>query len=71
MRSYLLKRLFDIVFSLLILVIFSPILVVAILLVWLQDFKNPFFLAKRVSRGGGEFTMIKVRSMVVVLNKRN
>lgn len=65
MRSYLLKRLFDIVFSLLILVIFSPILVVAILLVWLQDFKNPFFLAKRVSRGGGEFTMIKVRSMVV------
>ncbi len=65
MRGYLLKRLFDIVFSLIILIVFSPILLVAILAVWLQDFKNPFYFAKRVARGGGDFTMIKVRSMVV------
>lgn len=43
----------------------SPILVPVIILVWLQDFKNPFYIAKRVGRNFDEFNMIKLRSMVI------
>ncbi len=63
--DYILKRLFDVVFSAVVLIFFGPFLFGSILAVWLQDFKNPFYMAKRVARGGGDFTMIKVRSMVV------
>ena len=37
----------------------------AMLAVWLQDFHSPFYRAPRVARGGGDFTMMKIRSMVV------
>ena len=43
----------------------SPILLISVLLVWLQDRHSPLYLARRVARGGGFFTMIKVRSMRV------
>lgn len=56
---------FDIVVSAAVLVIASPLLLGAMLAVWLQDFRSPFYLAPRVARGGGHFTMIKIRSMVV------
>lgn len=65
MNRYLLKRPFDFLFSALVLIAFSPLLLGSMLAVWLQDFKNPFYMAKRVARGGGDFTMMKVRSMVV------
>ena len=60
---YILKRPFDIVFSLMVLIVSSPILLTAIIAVWLQDFKTPFYLATRVARHNRNFTMIKVRSM--------
>ena len=59
------KRLFDIVLSLAVLIVFSPLLITAALCVWVQDFRSPLYLAPRVARGGGSFTMIKLRSMVV------
>jgi len=59
------KRLLDIFVSLLGLIIISPLLVPVMLLVWLQDFHSPFYIAPRVSRGGGIFKMIKLRSMKV------
>ena len=59
------KRLFDIVFSLAVLIVFSPLLITAAFCVWVQDFRSPLYLAPRVARGGGSFTMIKLRSMVV------
>ena len=58
------KRLFDIVLSLAVLIVFSPLLITAALCVWVQDFRSPLYLAPRVARGGGSFTMIKLRSMV-------
>jgi lipopolysaccharide/colanic/teichoic acid biosynthesis glycosyltransferase len=63
--SYPLKRLFDLIIAITALTIASPILLVSTLLVWSQDGHSPFYLARRVARGGGTFTMIKIRSMVV------
>jgi lipopolysaccharide/colanic/teichoic acid biosynthesis glycosyltransferase len=63
--GYALKRMFDVPFSAVILLLTGPILLSALLAVWLQDFKDPFYRAKRVARGGGDFTMLKIRSMVV------
>ena len=59
------KRLFDFTASLLGLVILSPLLLVASLLVWLQDRHSPFYIPIRVGRGGRPYRMIKLRSMVV------
>lgn len=61
----MLKRAFDIVFALVVLVVTGPLLLVILFLVWLQDRGDPLYRAKRVARGGGDFTMLKVRSMVV------
>ena len=59
------KRLFDSAISLTGLLIATPVLIPVIFLVWLQDFKNPFYIPKRVGKNGKEFYMIKLRSMVV------
>jgi lipopolysaccharide/colanic/teichoic acid biosynthesis glycosyltransferase len=59
------KRLFDIVGSALGLLVASPVLVLSMALVWLQDRHSPFHVAKRVGRDGVEFRMVKLRSMVV------
>ena len=64
-RSYPFKRAFDLVFSLVIIAASSPLLLGSLLAVWLQDRHSPFYKAPRVARGGGDFTMMKVRSMVV------
>lgn len=64
-QTYPLKRAFDFLFSALVLVATSPLLLGSMLAVWLQDFHSPFYKAPRVARGGGDFTMMKVRSMVV------
>ena len=45
------------------LLFFIPGLLV-LLLIWLQDFKNPFYIAARTSKGAGSFKMVKFRSMV-------
>lgn len=58
------KRVFDIVFSSILLVLFSIPLLFMSFLIWLQDFKSPLYLAPRVSKGGGTFTMVKLRSMI-------
>jgi lipopolysaccharide/colanic/teichoic acid biosynthesis glycosyltransferase len=63
--SYPLKRVFDICVAVVALTVTGPILLVSILLVWWQDRYSPFYMARRVARGGGEFTMIKIRSMIV------
>lgn len=35
------------------------------LLVWLQDFRSPFYVGRRMARKSGMFGMVKLRSMVV------
>jgi len=37
--------------------------------IWLQDRQSPFYIAPRIARGGGEFRMIKFRSMVTNADK--
>ncbi|MCB0355514.1 MAG: sugar transferase [Bdellovibrionales bacterium] len=65
----MLKRSFDLVSSFLGLLITSPITLTAAFLVWLQDFKSPFYIAPRVGKSGKIFKMVKLRSMVVNADK--
>ena len=59
------KRIVDITASFSGLLIAGPLLIPVMVLVWLQDFKSPFYIAPRVGKDGKEFNMIKLRSMVV------
>lgn len=63
-RTYALKPVLDYVLAALVVVAFSWLLLGTLLAVWLQDFQSPFYMARRVGRGGKDFTMIKIRSMV-------
>ncbi|MBV6493635.1 MAG: hypothetical protein LDLANPLL_01658 [Turneriella sp.] len=63
------KRVFDLVGSFLGLILFSPILLPVMFLVWIQDWHSPFYIAPRVSKGNGTFKMFKLRSMVVNADK--
>jgi len=42
-----------------------PIIIIFSLLIWLQDFKSPFYVAHRVGKFGKLFKMIKFRSMII------
>lgn len=46
-------------------IITLPVVVVAAIAVWLQDFRSPFYLPYRVGVGGKHFRLFKLRSMVV------
>lgn len=61
--SYL-KRLTDIFFSLLILLLFSPVLLVAALLIKLESKGPVFFLHERAGYKGKPFKLYKLRGMV-------
>jgi lipopolysaccharide/colanic/teichoic acid biosynthesis glycosyltransferase len=58
------KRLFDIVVSFFGLLFLSPFLVVSMLLIWLQDYCSPFYIAPRARARRRTFNMVKLRSMV-------
>jgi lipopolysaccharide/colanic/teichoic acid biosynthesis glycosyltransferase len=61
---FALKRVIDLVFSLLGLVLASPILVPVMFLVWHHDRHSPFYVAERVGKDFIPFKMVKLRSMV-------
>lgn len=61
----IIKRAFDILAASTGLLVFSPLLLVVIFAIWIQDRQSPFYIAPRVARGGGIFRMVKFRSMVV------
>lgn len=63
------KRLFDITASILILIILSPLLLAVMLITKLSDKGPIFFSQKRVGVHGKEFKMFKFRSMVVDAEK--
>ncbi len=65
----MLKRLIDIIISLLGLILVSPIFLIFILLIFLYDFKSPFYIAPRVGKNEKLFKMIKLRSMKVNADK--
>lgn len=59
------KRIFDVVMSLLALIVLSPLLLVVSLIIWLFDGGKPIFSQVRLTKGGKEFKMYKFRSMCV------
>src|SRR5208337_658997 len=65
----MIKRAFDIVAAFFGLLVFSPLLAAVMLGIWLQDRQSPFYIAPRAARGGGEFRMVKFRSMVTNADK--
>lgn len=56
-------RLFDIIFSLFLLILFFPLLLIIAFLIYLQDFDSPLYIAERVGKNFKVFKMIKFRSM--------
>ena len=65
----MIKRLFDIVFSLILVVVFSPLLILFSFFIWKQDWYSPFYVAPRVGKNEKLFKMIKFRSMIVNADK--
>ena len=65
----MIKRLFDIFISFFGLLFFSPILIIVIFLIWIEDKKSPFYITQRLGKGEKQFNMIKLRSMVVDADK--
>lgn len=63
------KRLVDIFVSVFGLIIFSPLLLICMFLIWLKDYHSPFYISDRTAQGGGVFRMVKLRSMIKNENK--
>ncbi|CAM3343360.1 sugar transferase [Paracoccus nototheniae] len=59
------KRYLDIIFTVIVLPIFIPLIIVLAAAIFLLDQKNPFFAHKRVGRNGKIFKCLKLRTMVV------
>lgn len=57
------KRLFDIVSSLIALIILSPLIGICLLIKWCEDFHNPIYVSERVTEGGRIFRFYKIRTM--------
>jgi lipopolysaccharide/colanic/teichoic acid biosynthesis glycosyltransferase len=65
----MIKRIVDIILAAIGLLIFSPLLFIVALLVYLQDFHNPLYIAPRVGKLKIPFKMVKLRSMIVAADK--
>ncbi len=68
-EQQMLKRLFDVVFSLFAIVILSPIMIASAFAVKLCDGGNVFYKQKRLTRDGKEFYVYKFRSMIADAEK--
>ena len=65
----MIKRTFDILFSLFGIIFLSPLFIPCLFLVWVQDFHSPFYIAPRVGKNGKVFKMVKIRSMIINADK--
>lgn len=63
------KRLFDFVFALILLLLFSPLFIIVALLIKLNSRGPVFILQKRIGRHQKEFTFVKFRTMMVEKEK--
>jgi len=64
------KRIMDIAFSILGLLVFSLPLIITIFLIWRHDFKSPFYVSIRVGKDEKPFKIIKLRTMIVNADKK-
>ena len=65
----MMKRIFDFLISLIGLTLCSPFLIPVIIIVWMQDWHSPFYIAERVGQGDKPFKMVKLRSMIINAHK--
>lgn len=65
MTQRIVKRAVDIVLPLFALIVFSPLMLLIALAIWLEDRGPVFFRQKRMTMGGHEFSIIKFRTMKV------
>jgi lipopolysaccharide/colanic/teichoic acid biosynthesis glycosyltransferase len=63
------KRIFDYFFAFLILSVFSPCIILVSFIIFIQDFKTPFYISSRVGKNGKIFRMVKFRTMVIQADK--
>lgn len=63
------KGLLDFLLSFFLLVLISPFLIFLSILIFLQDFRLPFYVANRVGKNGKLFKMVKFRTMIVDAEK--
>jgi lipopolysaccharide/colanic/teichoic acid biosynthesis glycosyltransferase len=63
------KRALDVAASVIGLVSLTPLISIALVVIWLEDKGNPFYVAPRVGLGGKSFQMLKLRTMVVGADK--
>ena len=63
------KSLFDTVFSFFLIILFSPLLILSLFIIWISDFNNPIFFAERVGINFKKFRMYKLRTMVINAEK--
>ena len=68
--SKLIKRMFDIVTSLFGILLLSPLILVIMLLIWVKDFKSPFYISERIGKNEKSFKIIKLRTMIVGADKK-
>jgi lipopolysaccharide/colanic/teichoic acid biosynthesis glycosyltransferase len=67
--SKLIKRILDLIISFFGIIFSSPLILFAAVAIFMQDRKSPFYFAPRVGENGNEFTMFKIRTMVVDADK--
>jgi len=65
----MMKRLFDISFSLSLIIILSPFLSAICLIIFFNDKASPFYVSNRVGRNFKIFKMINLRSMIINADK--
>ena len=66
----MIKRIFDIIFSLSGLLFFSPILILFLISVWRYDKKIPLYISPRIGKNSKTFNLIKIRTMTVDADKK-
>jgi lipopolysaccharide/colanic/teichoic acid biosynthesis glycosyltransferase len=65
----MIKRIFDIIASVTLVTILSPLLIIFSFLIWTQDWNSPFYISPRVGKNNNLFKMIKFRSMIINADK--
>lgn len=67
--NFIIKRIIDFIGAFLLIIIFSPVLIILALLIMIEDKGNPFFLQERIGKDFKPFKIIKFRTMVANAEK--
>jgi len=63
LKNKIIKRTFDIVFSLIALILFFPVILISWFIASIETRSNGFFLQKRIGKHAKEFSVIKIKTM--------